>query len=278
MEFLDIPYTADTADRLRQLDVLLPSQPVPAEPLPLLVFIHGGAWRSDDKHDHRDLARTLATATGYPVAVPNYRLTPKNPPDNDLFRHPGHAEDLLDALRFLITWPGPSNVGSLYDPHSLYLMGHSCSAHMLSSIFLASSSVTPSLTPDPSIRQAAKGIVMSEGIYDIDLLIKSFPTYLDWFIRPTFGHLPSYATFSTTTFPLIDTHIKWLVIHSKGDTLVDLQQSEVIYQHLCSLYGNDAASRVFRSTDRLTGDHNDIFHGQQAQEYVDIVKDFFLTT
>ncbi|KAG6903204.1 hypothetical protein C0995_002747 [Termitomyces sp. Mi166 len=273
MEFVDIGYTAEDSDELRELDVYLPSDAVPVEPRPLLVFVHGGAWRSEDKRDHRIFARNLAAATRLPVAVPNYRLTPRDPSGDDHFRHPGHAEDALDALRFLTTWPGPPGVGLLYDPHSLYLIGHSCSAHMLSSIFLDSSSISPSLFPPPHLFQAVKAIIMSEGIYDLDLLLSSFPTYLAWFIRPTFGQYDSYAAYSTTTLPLIDTHIKWLIIHSKGDTLVDLPQSEAMYQHLCNLYGDHAPTRVQRNTDQLDTEHNDILRGL---DYVDIIKDFIL--
>ncbi|KAG6854620.1 hypothetical protein C0991_004222 [Blastosporella zonata] len=270
MEFVDIPYISESrADSLRHLDVVTPEQ-VSSTSSPLLVFIHGGAWRSEDKRDHTILARCLAKATRYPVAALNYRLTQAQPLNNDI-RHPAHAEDVLDALRFLTTWPGPPHVGPLYDPNRLYLLGHSCSAHILASIFLDSSSVSPSLAPPPHILQAVKGIVMSEGIYDIDLLLQSFPTYLDWFIRDAFGHCASYAAFSTTTFPLISAHIKWLIIHSKGDTLVDMQQSETMYLHLCRLYGSNASTRVFRVMDKFDQEHNDILRGQL---YVDIVTDF----
>ncbi|KAG5646677.1 hypothetical protein DXG03_002667 [Asterophora parasitica] len=274
MELADIPYTAAAADRQRQLDVYAPPSAVHAVPRPpLVVFLHGGAWRAEDKAEHRQLALNLVAATGFAVAVPNYRLTPRDPPDDDHFRHPGHAEDALHALSFLVAWQGPSAAGPFYDPSRLYLIGHSCSAHMLSSIFLDSKAVSPSLTPPPELVQSVKGIVLSEGIYDLDLLLADFPDYLQWFIRPTFGTRESYTPFSTTTFPLIATHIKWLIIHSKGDTLVNLPQSEAIYRHLVDLNGNEASARVYRNTDNLSAEHNDIF---LAQDYAHIVKEFIL--
>ncbi|KAF5381054.1 hypothetical protein D9615_003879 [Tricholomella constricta] len=273
MEFVDIAYTtAAPTDALRQLDLYLPV--IHSPPPPLVVFFHGGAWRAEDKADHKKLARSLVSATGFAVVVPNYRLTPRDPPGDDHFRHPGHAEDALQALIFLTTWQGPSALGPIYDPDRLYLMGHSCSAHMLSSIFLDSSSITPTLTPPPSLFKAVKAIVMSEGIYDLDLLLTSFPDYLAWFVRPTFGRRASYAPFSTNAFSLIDTHIKWLIIHSKGDTLVDLPQSEAMYRRLCELNGSEASTRVYRNTEKLRGEHNDILLGL---DFVDIVKDFFLS-
>ncbi|KAG5653963.1 hypothetical protein H0H81_008831 [Sphagnurus paluster] len=274
MEFVDISYSAAArTDAQRQFDVYLPTDAVPSPPPPLLVFIHGGAWRAEDKGDHKKLARGLAAATRYSVAVVNYRLTPRDPPGDDHFQHPGHAEDLLDALLFLTTWQGPSAVGPVYNPAHLYLMGHSCSAHMLTSIFLDSSSITPSLTPTASLCDAVKAITLSEGIYDLELLLSDFPNYREWFIAPTFGRRGSYAPFSTTTFPLIATHIKWLIIHSSGDTLINTSQSERMYHHLCVLNGNEAPTRVFRNINRLSGDHNDVLLGL---DYVDIVKDFVL--
>ncbi|GLB35040.1 putative alpha/beta hydrolase fold [Lyophyllum shimeji] len=274
MEFLDIPYSAYTTDAQRQLDIHMPGDAVPNPLPPLIVFIHGGAWRTEDKGEHRKLARDLATATGFPVAVPNYRLTPRDPPDDNHFRHPGHAEDALQALIFLTTWKGPSAVGRpIYDPNRFYLMGHSCGAHMLSSIFLDSSSVTPTLAPPPSLLRAVQKIIMSEGIYDLDLLLSTFPNYRDWFVAPAFGRRESYAPFSTTTYPLIDKRIKWLIIHSKGDTLVDLPQSDAMYQHLCELNGGDASTRIHRNTEQLSGEHNDILLGL---EFVEIVKNYIL--
>ncbi|KAG6814310.1 hypothetical protein H0H92_013435 [Tricholoma furcatifolium] len=271
MEFIDIGYTNDSTDSLRQLDIYLPSDVVPLVPQPLLVFFHGGAWRSEDKRDHKKFAQDLAVATGFPVAVPNYRLTPRDPPDDNHFRHPGHAEDALNALCFLSTWAGPPGVGSLYDPYHLYLIGHSCSAHMLSSIFLDSKSISLSLAPPLSLLRVVKAIIMSEGIYDLDLLLRSFPAYREWFVQPAFGQYETYAQFSTTTLPLRDPDIRWLIVHSKGDTLVDLTQSEAIYQHLCSLYPSHTPTHVFSNMDQLTAEHNDILSGM---EYVDIIKKF----
>ncbi|RDB21271.1 putative isoprenylcysteine alpha-carbonyl methylesterase ICMEL2 [Hypsizygus marmoreus] len=274
MEFTSIPYTPSLVpDALREFDVYVPT-PSPQGTLPpVLVFVHGGAWRSEDKADHSLLARKLSAATQFVVAVPNYRLTPAKLPSDVHFHHPGHAQDLLQFLVFLIAWNGPAGAGPLYDPNSLYLIGHSCSAHMITSIFLDSSLVSPSLTPPSTVFQAVKAVVMSEGIYDLSLLLSTFPAYREWFIAPTFGQHESYHQFSTTNFSLIDPHIRWLIIHSKGDTLVDLPQSEAMYKHLCNLYGDDAAARVRFNANQLDGEHNAIV---RSDAYVAIVKDFVL--
>jgi hypothetical protein len=239
------------------------------------------AWLgSEDKSDYSFLARSLAAYTSCPVAVPNYRLTQ---PDNGL-QHPAHAQDILQLLTFLLSWSGPGpgpgpqefQVTPTYDPNRIYLIGHSCSAHMLACVLLYSAE--PALVPSAALLRAVRGVVFSEGIYDIDTLLKSFPTYRDWFIRETFGSLPTYDRYSTTRMALRDgaKHIRWMILHSKGDTLVDILQSQAMYDHLQSLYdgGLQGGGQIAKNWDDLEDDHNAIL---QSGKYIQIVGDFIST-
>ncbi|KAJ7098014.1 Alpha/Beta hydrolase protein [Mycena belliarum] len=257
---LDIPYS--TASPLLQFDVYTPESAPPRSPV--LVFVRGGAWRADDKSAHRDFATTLVAATNCPVLVPNYRLTT----DTNDFRHPAHAEDVLAFLVFLSTWPG---VPGVLQPAARpwYLMGHSAGAHILTSIFLDASAIYPSLTPPASVVQAVRGIVMTEGIYDIDMCLARFPAYRDWFLAAAFGDRPSYADCATTRLPKRDgSALSWLVVHSKGDTLVDMPQSDAIYTHLCAIYGDATVARKF---DQLDVEHDDVMH---SPLFIDMVRSF----
>ncbi|KAF8902047.1 hypothetical protein CPB84DRAFT_1776452 [Gymnopilus junonius] len=130
------------------------------------------------------------------------------------------------------------------------------------------SSVTPSLTPAQALIDSVKGIILSEGIYDIDTLLASFPSYRDWFIQPTFGPSESYAKFSVLGYPLRSpSNIYWLLLHSKGDTLVDLPQTEAMHNYLLHIY----PERVSINTDDLTDEHNAIL---RTDIYVKIVSNF----
>lgn len=228
----------------------------------------------EDKREHSVLAGKLVRRTGLPVAVPNYRLTPQEETEDNILRHPLHAEDVLKFLEFLLSWDGPADLGRVFDAEQLLLMGHSCSAHMLSSIFLDSSAVTPSLTPSPALLRAVKAIVMSEGIYDLDLLISHFPDYQSWFIAPAFGGLESYIPFAVTAYALRRSSIKWLLIHSQGDTLVDSPQSDKMLDHLKSEYGPSADGHVFYNTS-LTQGHDAVL---VTDEFVEIVGHFVWET
>lgn len=155
-------------------------------------------------------------------------------------------------------------------------MGHSCSAHMLASIILDSSE--PTLVPSPELLWAIKGVIFSEGIYNIDALLQSFPTYRDWFIVNAFGDLPNYNQSSVTSTPLREgaSHIHWLIIHSRGDTLVDVSQSRGMYEHVQSLHENAGGSgRVLRSWDDLKDEHNAVL---QSGKFHQIVGDFVLNS
>ena len=228
--------------------------------------------KSEDKKDHAALARSLAASTLSPVVVPNYRLTA---PDNKL-QHPAHAQDVLELLTFLLSWSGPHGgcqSRTYYDPNRMFLISHSCGAHMLACILLDSSD--PALVPPVELLRAVRGVVFSEGIYDIDALLRSFPTYRDWFIRDTFGDLPTYDRYSATKMTLREgsTHISWIIVHSSGDALVDALQSQEMYHHLQSLHqgGLQETGQVLKNWDDLKGDHSAVL---QSGKYIQIVWDF----
>ena len=117
--------------------------------------------------------------------------------------------------------------------------------------------------------------MLSEGIYDLNTLLESFPTYRDWFISETFGSLPTYDRYSATRMALREgaKHIRWVIFHSKGDTLVDTLQSQAIYDHLRSLHegGLQGGDQIVKNLDDLEGNHNAIL---QSEKYIQIVADF----
>jgi len=248
--------TYDLDSRL-QFDLYIPQG---SHQKPLICFIHGGAWKAEDKLQHAQLGRNLAIATSYPVAVPDYRLSPSI--GDPVFIHPAHSQDLLQFLNFILLHPSPA-----FDPGNLTLIGHSCSAHMLSSIFLDSSTITPSLSPSPELLHAVKTIIMSEGIYDLDMLITSFPKY-EGFIQRAFGIAESYPQFSVLTYPTRPSSaISWFLLHSKQDTFVDQIQLDAMYDHLFQL----CPQNVFRNVDDLSEEHNDILRGDR---YIELISQF----
>ena len=69
---------------------------VPAEgegPYPVVVVIHGGAWRRGDKVENRPIMFKLAQK-GYATVSPQYRLAPENP-------FPAALHDVKEAVRWV---------------------------------------------------------------------------------------------------------------------------------------------------------------------------------
>ncbi|KAG8919244.1 Kynurenine formamidase [Tulasnella sp. 417] len=231
----------------------------------VLVYVRGGAWRSGDKSEYKDLASKLVAASpSLEVAVVNYVLSPRKPEDGPAVRHPTHAADVLRALHCLIDPSSDEALGtrssSLPSETNLWLVGHSCGAHILSSIFLRPPEDSPSssLTPSPELIGSVKGIMLAEGIYDIDLLLSLHPTYGD-FVEGAFTARFSYTDVSTPNFTTREGtgHIQWIVVHSAGDSLINEEESLAMYDALVKLYSGTAnVSKDFSFTE----DHFEVLH------------------
>ena len=74
-------------ERTLKLDLHLPSQ----QSGPLIVYVHGGAWREGSK---RDIPLLALVKAGYAIASVDYRLTPEAP-------FPANVHDIKVAIRFL---------------------------------------------------------------------------------------------------------------------------------------------------------------------------------
>ncbi|MBK1636591.1 alpha/beta hydrolase [Rhodovulum adriaticum] len=165
----DIPYGPDPRQRM---DVYLPESAVHA---PVLVMVHGGAWRFGDKTSLGVVGnkRSFWGARGYVVVSVNYRLLPDAAPD-------AQARDVARALalvqRQAADWGG--------DPGSIALMGHSAGAHLAAL-----------LAADPGIALAEGAqpwratVALDSAALDVERVMRGHPLRLH---RVAFGQTPSY--------------------------------------------------------------------------------------
>ena len=108
----DIEYASVDGHRLL-LDLYLPGK---AEEAPLLVWIHGGAWRSGSKST---VPLTVLSEAGWAIASVDYRLTP-------VARFPAQVQDIKAAIRFLRAKATEYE----FDAKKIVIAGASAGAHL----------------------------------------------------------------------------------------------------------------------------------------------------
>jgi acetyl esterase/lipase len=112
----DIQY-ARVGDHPLLLDLFLPRRVAPqSERSPLVVWIHGGAWRSGSR---KDMPLGPLVEGGYAVASVDYRLSPEA-------RFPAQVHDIKAAIRFLRA--NANQYG--YDASRIAVAGNSAGGHL----------------------------------------------------------------------------------------------------------------------------------------------------
>jgi arylformamidase len=147
---LDLAYGESPGERL---DIF----PAREEPSPLLVFIHGGYWRSMDKSDFSWIAPSLV-AHGATVALINYGLAPQTP-----------IEDIVRQTLAAIAWLYRKAERYGIDRDRIVLCGHSAGAH-LGAMSLAA--LWP-VYADDLPQDLVKGLLAISGVYDLEPLVQA---------------------------------------------------------------------------------------------------------
>jgi arylformamidase len=147
---IDLPFGETPAERLDYF-------PTRQDAAPLLVFIHGGYWRSLDKTDFSWLAPPFVQH-GVALAVPNYGLAPSTP-----------IEDIVRQQLKALAWLYRNGDRLGFDPERIVVAGHSAGAHLTVMMMAA---LWPTYAADlpPSLVKA--GLAIS-GIYDLEPLLEA---------------------------------------------------------------------------------------------------------
>lgn len=215
-----IPYAQVEGGRPVELDLWLPPLGT-AGPVPLVLCVHGGAWRRGRRDDLGMRMRgwqpgpfERIAAAGFAVAAVDYRLSGEA-------HFPAPLEDLRAALRWLTLRSGELGV----DTERAVVWGESAGGHLASLLAL-----TQTGTP-------LAGAVVWYGPSDLltprggfDPHNPATPEALLLGAAP--ATVPEQARAAS---PL--THVRagappFLLVHGDGDTMVDCSHSEALAAHL----------------------------------------------
>lgn len=122
----NIPYAADTS-RFHLLDIYLPANT--SKPLPLVVWIHGGAWMLNDKYADMSYMKNTVKAfsdSGYALASIDYRYS-----TTAVF--PAQIQDCNQAIQFLYDHADKYHI----DKNKIALIGFSAGGHLASLLGLS---------------------------------------------------------------------------------------------------------------------------------------------
>ena len=196
------------------------------EPLPVILFMHGGSWRSGDPKDYGFIARAFAPE-GFVVVLAGYRLHPEAV-------YPEMLRDTAEA----IAWTQENIAEHGGDPSRITVSGHSAGAY----------NVVMAALEERWLREAGGqpdgivGVVGLAGPYDF------FPFDSDS-TKASFGHVET----GEITQPI--NHARenappMLLVHGEADTLVKPRNTRELARIL------EAEGAEVQTLMLADGDHN----------------------
>jgi acetyl esterase/lipase len=216
----NIPYNKDTLQK-HLLDIYMP--PNAKGKIPLVVFIHGGGWLSNDKYaDMGYMKKTVAEiiSNGFALASIDYRFSTQA-----VF--PAQIQDCNRAVSFL--YDNADKFG--FDRNRFAVMGFSAGGHLASMLGLsANNDVETFFMPGTSKLFRFKAVVDFYGPAELilfpgagdekspeGLLIGAAPL-----ARPDLAKVASPVTYVDKDDP------PFLIIHGEKDELVSTKQSQLL--------------------------------------------------
>ena len=143
----DLPYGPAPSKRL---DIF----PARSAGAPVLVFIHGGYWRSLDKADHSFVAPAFVQA-GAMVVVPNYALCPAV-----------GIDDIALQMCQALAWTHQHAAQYGGDPSRIHVVGHSAGGHLAAMLLCARWHLVAPQLP----KRLVAGALSLSGVFELEPL------------------------------------------------------------------------------------------------------------
>ncbi len=220
----DVVYCTTAAGFPIKMDIHYPEDL--QDPAPLVVYIHGGAWKGGDKSDGiGTLFTSILLRNGYIVAAINYRLAPDYP-------FPAEIEDARCAIRHL-----RANAAAYgLDPKRVGAIGGSAGGHLVA--LLGAADDTPpwpaEAYQEPYHGQSSRiqAVVDLFGPTDLAAIAAYSHGQDSITMRQVFGNDPgNWETFSPVRYITPDDP-PFLILHGENDNLVSPSQSQTLHDRL----------------------------------------------
>ena len=242
----------------QKLDLYLPAQEETTSPLPLIVWVHGGAWLAGSKEN---CLAVRFLRRGYAVASTNYRLS-----QHAIF--PAQIEDCKAAIRFLRVNAEKYNI----DPNRIGVWGASAGGHLVA--LLGTTGDVKQFDKGPNLQVSSRVQAVCDFFGPTDLTkMSQFPSTMDHDAPnspesqliggPVQENKEACMRANPITYVSKD-EPPFLICHGDKDMLVPHNQSELL---------NDALKKVGVNVKFHTVKGGG--HGFRDQEVDRMVQEFF---
>ena len=223
---IDIPYAEDTLKK-HLLDIYLPHNA--KGKIPLVIWIHGGAWRLNDKFADMDYMKSTIKSlieNNYAIASIDYRFS-----TTAVF--PAQLQDSNAAINFLYKNADKYKI----DKNRFALMGFSSGAHLASMVGLSNNENIRNFRMNEEVLSfKIKAVVDFYGPTEMlvgSMMLEDLDTFA---IKKLLGaralERPDLAKIASPTTYVDKNDPPFLIIHGEKDELVPVSQSYILESYL----------------------------------------------
>ncbi len=180
---------------------------------PLLVFVHGGAWKKGDKHDYLVYLSSYAKK-GYITATVQYRLT-------DAAKYPAQLHDVEDAVRWLKYNAGKYHI----DKNKVAMIGGSAGGHL---VMMSAYTNTSEDVDENGISADVQAVVNFYGPSNLTDETAINASSVQYLIGKTYDEAPELYKNASPLFSISKNVPPTLTFQGTLDELVPFRQSDIL--------------------------------------------------
>lgn len=212
---IDVTYCTMSGVELK-MDAYFPADR--SQPVPVVVYVHGGGWAAGDKHGGPGAGYNVALLQdGFAVFTINYRLAPD-------FLFPAMIQDVKCAIRSIRAHAAEYGI----DPNRIGVWGGSAGGHLVALLGTSDQSAGFDVGEYLDYSSRVQAVVDMFGPTDLTIPVS---TYEQLQLVQNAFPIDMYAVGSPVTYISPDDP-PFLILHGDKDKLVPVEQSILFYNQL----------------------------------------------